>query len=205
MLQNTHWALGADFWGLSPNLHPEIFDYTFPGVPLFAGSCNRTQGARAYLSDAPEELRPEDVMNAAHLLGRRFDALWHPLDRESSRAQHLHRLIALRKKIKRWLYPAPAYGEIGLGERPRGISARCFRHADGQGLTVTLVDLRQAREPFPLTLDLRELNIQGPLTAVLYTWDQEAKLAGTEQDGVLTLTVPGLKDDAGAVVLWVGG
>jgi len=166
MQYQTH-ALGSEFAGFADLPHPEIYTYTFPKHLLFSGNCNGWSWVTRFYDDLPNPTRI-DSMNRVFLLGLRFDAIAHPLDREGDYGKHLKRLIDLRKRIKGELYNSSFRDTIGLGDLPEDVEARVFRGDAGNSATITLLDHRIEKTAFSLELDRQALGIGEVKTATFF-------------------------------------
>jgi len=201
MQYQTH-ALASEFAGFADLPHPEIYTYTFPKHLLFSGSCNGWSWVTRFYDELPNPTHM-DAMDLVFLMGFRFDAINHPLDRESDYAKYLKRLIALRVQVKRDLYSSSFRDTEGLSELPPGVRARVFRGDDGRSATITMLDRRRERSGFPLRVDCAELGIEPLNEATLYALDDtrtELPLKRSEESAV-ELTVPPWKDAPAAIIL----
>lgn len=106
-----------------PHVLPEVFHYTFPHYILLDGFSN---GDRRYPGD--------HTINEIFLQGNRFDLL-----RSASR-EHASRVVALRREIKRFLYPALFRDTVGLTVTDPLVRAKRFVRddRDGKGVVVTI-------------------------------------------------------------------
>ena len=144
-----------------------------------------------------------DAMDLVFLMGYRFDAINHPLDRESDYAKYLKRLIALRKEIKSELYASSFRDMEGLSGLPSGVRARVFRGDDGRSATITLLDRRRERTGFSLRLDCEPWKIDRLRKANLYSLDSTVTALSVKEGraGILELLVPPWKGFPAALVL----
>ncbi len=201
MQYQTH-ALASEFAGFADLPHPEIYTYTFPKHLLFSGSCNGWSWVTRFYDDLPNPTH-SDAMDLVFLMGYRFDAINHPLDRESDYAKYLKRLIALRKEIKSELYASSFRDMEGLSGLPSGVRARVFRGDDGRSATITLLDRRRERTGFSLRLDCEPWKIDRLRKANLYSLDSTVTALSVKEGraGILELLVPPWKGFPAALVL----
>ena len=178
---------------------PEIYTYTFPEHLVFSGTANgSSQGAPIYYP-GEENLTPADAMNRVFLMGYRFD-LW-ARNRQDPFAQYMKDLIGLRKAIKGELYRSHFRDEIGLGPRPDRVEAKVFRHVEGTSLTVTLIDRRQTKEAFTLTVDLGKHGVGNVENGDLYTFEGTRKIEVEKSPEGLTLRVPPREHQVAAIII----
>ena len=200
MQYQTH-ALGSEFAGFADLPHPEIYTYTFPKHLIFSGSCNGWSWVTRYYDDLPNPSRI-DTMNRVFLLGLRFDAIAHPLDRNNDYAKHLKRLIDLRKIIKGELYNSSFRDTVGLGDLPEDVEARVFRGDAGNSATITILDHRVEKTAFPMELDRQALNIGDIQAATLFVLGGGSVPLeiGKARDPLIEIAVPALGNSPSAVV-----
>ena len=207
LMQYHSHALGIEMvGGITPFPKPEIYSFTFPEHPIFSGTCNNQNGLVHYYPDLGKPDR-RTAMNRVFLMGYRFDVLERGINPANPYHQHLRRLIALRKKVKSDIYEGEFRDDIGLGALPPRVEARLFRRRDGSALTIALHDRREeAREPFPLGVDLKRHDLRPPASASLLRLDgrEEALPLAPPKDGNLLLEVPRLEGDVAAIRLRSG-
>lgn len=168
MQYNSH-ALGIEMVGGLTNWpRPEIYSYSFPEHPIYSGTCNNQAGLVNFYPDRPPRLTHQDAMDRVFLMGYRFDVLAYPLKRDDAYILYLKDLIALRQQIKADLYASAFRDTVGLGPLPEKVEAKVFRHARAASLTLTLLDRRETKAAFELTVDLAALQMGGLKTAVLH-------------------------------------
>ncbi len=207
--QYTTHALGTEVAGWANPPKPEIFTYTFPDFLIFSGSCNRIHGTADYYDDMKrEDVTPQDALRRVHLMGLRYDilpryekgGLW-PFEPGGEFVEWLKKLVGLRARIKSDLYASDFQDTLGLGPLPAKVEAKIFRHHQGKSLTVTLLDRREPQEPYELTIDAARYGIKQAPAAKLYKFEGEADLKPRLAQGKLTLTIPPLGEQVGAVVV----
>ncbi len=208
MQYNSH-ALGLELIdGLTQYQSPQVYTYTFPHHLIFSGSCNGAgSGLKYYYPDVQNAGSRQDTLNRVFLLGYRFDILGYGYNQANPDMLHLRGLIAIREKIKDHWYRSSFKDEIGLGKLPEKVYAKLFRHDQGRSLTVALVDRREKKSPFTLTVDAAALDLAGLQQATMYTLDgkeaalQEAPLVLKARDGVLAVEVPSRQAAPAAIVI----
>jgi len=201
MQYQTH-ALGSEFAGFADLPHPEIYTYTFPKHLLFSGSCNGWSWVTRFYDDLSNPTH-NDAMDRVFLMGYRFDAINHPLDRESDYAKHLKRLIDLRKRIKGELYNSSFRDAIGLGDLPEDVEARVFRGDTGNSATITLLDHRAEKAAFSLELDRQALGFGELKVATFFEMggrSVELEISATSES-VLEILVPEAGGTPSAVIV----
>ena len=200
MQYNSH-ALGVEMVaGLTDWPRPEIYTYTFPDHPIYSGSCNNQRGLVNYYADRPANLTRRDAMNRVFLMGFRFDVLG-PLD--DTFMQYMKDLIALRQQIKGELYRSAFRDTVGLGEVPERVEAKVFRHSSGASMTLTILDRRERKEAFDLTIDLEALNVGKIGKGILHEF-RAAPIAlplKPAKSRRLSLHIPERKAEVAAVIL----
>ncbi|MFA6471325.1 MAG: DUF6259 domain-containing protein [Candidatus Latescibacterota bacterium] len=196
-------ALGLELVGDLMNYpKPEIFAYTFPEFPIFSGTCDNYFGVKDYYPGEKTKFTHEDSLNRVFLIGNRFDVIGYPLQKDSSYWLHVKKLIALRQAIKSELLSSHFKDDIGLESLPSKVEAKIFRNTGGKSLTITLLDRRDKKEPFTLTVDSLKLGVKPLRTAVLYTFDGEKTISLKKAaGGKLILALPARKDNPAAIII----
>lgn len=190
MQYQTH-ALGMELGRLKSHFpYPEIYSYTYPEHLIFSGSCNTWKGVIQYYDDMPDP-RHEDAMNRVFLIGIRFDILGFPIDRDNPYWIYMKKLINLRQKIKSHLYKSSLKDQIGLGQLPRNVEVRIFRHNEGESLTLTILDRRSVKDSFEIYLDLSLHAVKELKNAVFYDFLGEKQIAVSHSgDRNIKLVIP---------------
>jgi hypothetical protein len=205
LMQYDSHALGVEYLeGLTRYVHPEVYAYTWPEHAIYSGTCDGAgSGLKYYWPDVGDHPRRQDTMNHVFLMGSRYDILMgSPINRSDPFLQYLRKLIALRAAVKSEIYGADFRDEIGLGQLPDHVYAKLFRRTDGAGLELNLVDRRPAPGAFALTVDLTQNSFPAPGPATLYEFDgRQTPLESKVDRGVLTLQVPALQGEVGAIVI----
>ena len=202
MQYNSH-ALGIEMvGGLSTHPRPEIYTYTFPHHAIFSGTCNNQLGLTYYYPDEKTFGR-EWSWHRVFLMGYRFDILAWPLDKNNAQMKYLQSVIALRKKIGPDLYNSSFRDMDGLGALPEKVEAKVFRHDAGKSLTITMIDRREKKDAFTLTIAASVFGLKRLTKAALHTVDgQSAEVAvRTLATGTLELTIPTHEGIPAAVIV----
>ena len=169
---------------------PEVFSYTFPDYIIIDGFANgwsqRTM-ASYYPKIKGRIWRAEDVVNRVFLLGYRFD-LCIPLRRGEPFTEYVKEVIALRKRIKRWLYHARFMDDIGLNGLPDNVEGKIFSH--NECLIVTLLDNRASPKPFKFRVELDKYGYPRIRNVIMYTLSREEDLEYTIATGRVEIKVP---------------
>ncbi len=206
MQYNSH-ALGIEMvTGLMDFPHPEIYTYTFPEHPIYSGSCNGSgSGLINYYPDKPANLTRQDALNRVFLMGYRFDILGYPLRKDDPVMIHFKDLIALRQQIKGELYRSAFRDTVGLGPLPEKVEVKVFRHEKGASLTLAILDRRETKAAFDLSIDLDALNISGLEVSTFHQLRADPiryELPPSAAEGkLLTLKIPERSADVAAVIL----
>ncbi|NUQ02062.1 MAG: hypothetical protein HUU35_19615, partial [Armatimonadetes bacterium] len=119
----TNWCLGTELsFGPSPHARPEILCYSLGDVyPVFSGTCNTWAGIKQIWGDLTEA-KHEDALNFVYLNGERFDILnLHAVDPASPFADHVRKLVALRKKVRDVVYGGRMMDVRGLAGMPEKV------------------------------------------------------------------------------------
>lgn len=200
MQYQTH-GLGIELVGrLSNRPYPEIYTYTFPEHLIFSGTSNTWKGIWQYYDDMPEP-RHEDAMNRVFLLGYRFDAPGFPVKRDDPYWLYLKQLINLRHRIKNHLYKSSFKDDVGLGPIPKMVEVKAFRHNQGQSVSFTIVDRRQLKESFVITLDLSAYRVKPLTKAVFYDFTGEKQITMNAVGKRLDVTIPSREGTEPAAVI----
>ncbi len=139
--------------------HPEVFHYTFPEYILISGLSNASH------------LSFHQRISRAFLNGDRFDSR---VGRPG-----LKSALRLRRRIKRWLYPARFMDDIGLRTSDAGVLAR-WNLCDNDGARAIVVTLDNERSVADSTcaLELPE------------GWEQPRRLFIFDREGGISDEVP---------------
>jgi len=184
LMPYTNWALGTELsFGRGVNGRPEIFCYSFGDVhPIFSGTCNTWRGIGNIWTDLGDDAKQEDALNLVFLNGERFDLLnLHLIDADSDYATHVRRLLALRRRVRDIVYGGRFMDQRGLAGMPKTVDARVFVRQSPPGAVLTVVDRREERLPWELSLDPAALPWpQGLAKGQLF------RLDGSTGDGVMT-------------------
>ncbi len=155
LIPTCNWALGTEYsFGSNEFSRPEIFCYSFSDVhPVFSGTANTWKGIGNIWPDLVEPTQ-EDAMNLVFLNGERFDILarW-PLEPEDPFIQHMQGLLGMRRKLRDVVYTGRMMDELGLSGMPERVEARLFVLGEPPVAAITVVDRREERAPWTLTID----------------------------------------------------
>jgi hypothetical protein len=196
-------ALGLELVGsLMNHPKPEIYAYSFPEFPIFSGTCNNYNGTNLYYPGETGKFTHEDALNRVFLIGNRFDVIGWPLKTDNPYWVYVKKLIALRKAVKSELLASHFRDDIGLGSLPPKVEAKVFRHTRGESLTLTIVDRRERKEPFDLSVDPRPHGVSGLRTAALYTFEGGKPIAMKKgPGGTIVLRIPSRTENPAAIVV----
>ena len=202
LMQYQSHALGLELVGNLMNYpKPEIYAYSFPEFPIFSGTCNNWNGIALYYPGETKFVH-EDAMNRVFLIGNRFDMLGYPIKKDNPYWMYMKKMVALRQAVKEELLSSHFRDDIGLGSLPPKVEARIFRNIRGESLTITLVDRREVKGAFELTVDRQKLGTSPLRAAALYTFDGKKSIGLKNMaGGKLILSLPARKDIPAAVVI----
>lgn len=151
--------------------HPEVYHYTFPEHILISGLSNASH------------LSLHQRISRAFLNGDRFDS--------RIRRAGLESALRLRRRIRRWLYPARFMDTIGLQVSDDQVLARWNRLAeDGERALVLTFDNEERVEGARCSLELPE-GWPRPQRVAIYDREGEARVEEPRvTDGALQIEVP---------------
>jgi hypothetical protein len=152
------------------------------------------------------EVGLEDLINRVYLLGFRFDVTPLPVGSRIKKGEplteHIRRLIALRKKVKRLQYESRFMDDLGVRCASAKVVAKAFKGLDGRRLLINLVDYRSEKSRLLIEVDSELYSLAGEVSCKLYAVDdQEAGLEAKLRQGKLLVEVPPFKGKVASIIL----
>ncbi|MDD5705319.1 MAG: hypothetical protein PHR35_05300, partial [Kiritimatiellae bacterium] len=164
MEHNTH-SLAAFSWSGNGNAifsEPAIFRYVHSRFPLFAGTSLWPMVADLFGGAIPKPTIPDYFAflysYGAYLSHWGADACLaedYPPELLTPENKDLINIFSLRHAVHRDLNNDDFRDTLGLGTLPARVFARVFVRPDRSAALLTLVDTREQRDAFTLTLDLK--------------------------------------------------
>ncbi len=199
LLQYGTHALGLMWHRRWP--HPEVVRYTLPEMVLFSGMCNGYSGVSHFYPG--EDVTMSDALERVYLIGNRFEF---PLSYEPPELanEYYRNLVSLRRACTNEMNYGDFLDTIGLGPVPERVHARIFRGPESERLAITLLDRREdSREPFEVTVDLAEIDVQraGAVTLRTLAGETTSLTAESSEDGTISIEVPVFEDRPAALLV----
>jgi len=184
---------------------PEVFAYTFPDYIIIDGFANPPAEwiKKCYYPDAEEPIKLEDLMNRVYLFGFRFDVtLGTRIRKGEPLAEHIRKLIILRKKIKHVQYNSKFIDDLGVRCFCEKVILKAFKSSDSSTLLINILDYRRKKEPFTIEVDKSLIKITDKkLIAKIYTFEEERELNFKIKVNSLFLEVPSFEGNVASIIL----
>jgi len=197
-----------------PFSEPALYRYTHPDYPLFCGCINFFGGRADLLDGVLKDPTWPEFLGYVYLYGGRFDhygvsdALSGPDEQLGPALREEKAVLVLRNTLRDDLNSKTDFrDQIGLSGLPDRFFSRVFVRRDKTATLLTVFDLRQTKDAFSLSLDLKAhgLSQAGGATLITGGAEPQALPAPSVSDGIAKVNVPPFTGKVAAILISTKG